>query len=227
MKQLLDFGDIRNKVYCVHCGGNAETKDHVPSRVFLEKPYPRYLPTVPACVACNNGSSIDEAYVAALIECAKCGATEIRELKSERIRRLLKANPELRERLTRSMRETRDGVVIEAESERVGRVALKMARGHTAYELGEPRVDAPSFLGCVPLHSMQANHRNHFETPLPSQVVPEVGSRGMQRMFVGGEVRPTWNVVQTGRYRFLALVGNGILIRVVLGEYLACEVMWD
>ena len=36
-----------------------------------------------------------------------------------------------------------------------------------------------------------------------------------------------WFVVQPGRYRHLASAADGILIRIVLSEYLACEAIWD
>jgi hypothetical protein len=33
-------------------------------------------------------------------------------------------------------------------------------------------------------------------------------------------------VVQPERYRFLASPGLPVLVRIVIGEYLACEVVW-
>lgn len=55
---------------------------------------------------------------------------------------------------------------------------------------------------------------------------PEVGSRAMQRMFDHGEPGPRWIVAQEGRYRFMASPGMPIIVRFVLSEYLACEVVW-
>ena len=64
---------------------NNETKDHVPSKILLDEPYPEHLPVVPACQICNRGFSSDEAYVACLIESAKWGTTEIDQIKREKI----------------------------------------------------------------------------------------------------------------------------------------------
>ena len=50
----------------------------------------------------------------------------------------------------------------------------------------------------------------------------------MQRMV--GIHRPSeypWLVVQPGLYRFHASVESGICIRIVIHEYLACQVLWD
>lgn len=62
MKQIPNYGDIRQIQTCVYSGGGTETRDHVPSKVLLEKPYPENLPIVPACDTCNQSFSSDEEY---------------------------------------------------------------------------------------------------------------------------------------------------------------------
>jgi hypothetical protein len=68
MEQLRCFGDERNEGYCIHCGGSDETRDHSPSKVFFDEPYPKNLPVCPSCLRCNNALSIDEEYLACLLE---------------------------------------------------------------------------------------------------------------------------------------------------------------
>jgi hypothetical protein len=63
------FADERFNGVCVHCGSEPSSRDHVPSKVFLDQPFSDDLPVVPACEACNNRMSIDEVYVACLVEC--------------------------------------------------------------------------------------------------------------------------------------------------------------
>ena len=50
----------------------------------------------------------------------------------------------------------------------------------------------------------------------------------MQRLLEGypGD-RPGWVVVQEGRYRYMAGVEDGNVVRMVLSEYLGCKVVWD
>jgi hypothetical protein len=43
MEQLKSYADNRLVNGCVYCGGPEETRDHVPSRVFLDPPYPENL----------------------------------------------------------------------------------------------------------------------------------------------------------------------------------------
>ena len=52
----------------------------------------------------------------------------------------------------------------------------------------------------------------------------------MQRLIVApdcGIVASGWVVVQEGAYRYLAAAGGPVTIRIVIGEYLACEVVWE
>jgi len=52
----------------------------------------------------------------------------------------------------------------------------------------------------------------------------------MWRMVVVEDVvvfGPEWIDVQPGQYRYLAVAEQAVMIRFVVGEYLACEVIWD
>src|SRR5690242_14029536 len=64
--------DERHLAFCAFCGDAPGTRDHVPPRVFLDKPYPDNVPVVGSCFECNNGASLDEEYVACLLEAAVC-----------------------------------------------------------------------------------------------------------------------------------------------------------
>lgn len=98
VKQIWDSGDDRNKGWCVYCGGPGETRDHVPSRVLLDEPYPLELPVVPACAACNRAFSRDEAYLACLIECALTGSVESAKAR-HKVGEMLTKSPALATRL--------------------------------------------------------------------------------------------------------------------------------
>ena len=52
-----------------------------------------------------------------------------------------------------------------------------------------------------------------IEIPEVSGVWPEVGSRAMQGMVLGDDYSPTgWIVVQKGRYRYNASLGEGMAV---------------
>lgn len=232
IRKIENFGDVRQTNFCVHCGGPTETKDHAPSKVFLDRPYPLTRPTVPSCGECNNGFSDDEEYVACFVECVVQGTTDPDLLKREKVANALRRNSALRGRIERSRREAetlggRRLLTWVPEEERVRRVALKLARCHAAYELNEPQLDDPDHLLVVPLVSLTEAQREHHETPPDTGVWPEVGSRAMTRLleeepgYTGG-----WCNVQEGRYRYMAVGAGSVMVRGVLSEYLAYEVIW-
>ncbi len=228
MDHLNSYADSRLIAACIHCGAATETRDHCPSRILLDEPYPENLPVVPACASCNGGFSLDEEYFACLVECARTGSTEA--VQRPKIRRILKESPALAARLRNARQATDDGQTsFSTEGERINTVALKLARGHAAFELSEPLRKAPSHIMILPLDVLVSEARRHFETPPAVSAWPEVGSRAMQRMFVAGDTisGPDWIDVQKGQYRYLAVAEGAVMIRFVVGEYLACEIIWS
>lgn len=90
MKYFRSFGDQRELGLCTFCGGDTGTRDHCPSKIFLDQPFPDNLPVVPACVECNNNFSADEEYMACLVACVLSGTTEPNLIKRQRIAKILK-----------------------------------------------------------------------------------------------------------------------------------------
>ena len=194
----------------------------------LTNPTPKRCPVVPACASCNNGFSLDEEYVACLVEVARTGSVEAVE--RPKIRRILDASPALAARLTQARVVADDGTVsFTAENERVKNVVLKLARGHAAYELNEQPRDEPSHIMVAPLHTLTPSAREHFENPPQPTAWPEVGTRAMQRMVIADQrvYHLGWVDVQEGQYRYAAIAEGAVMVRFVLGEYLACEVIWS
>lgn len=230
MRQLRSYGDDRNKGFCVHCGGPGETVDHVPSRVLLDEPYPENLMAASACLKCNNGLSLDEEYLACLLECVIAGDAVPEKLHRAKIARILQENSSLLTRLQRARAGGAAGPIWAPENDRVNRVVLKLARCHAAFELNEPQLQEPSHLGIKPLSLMTDDERTAFERDDEGfDVWPEVGSRAMQRVLVAGTdaFDEGWLVVQEGNYRFRTSQANGLTVKIVLREYLGCEVVWD
>lgn len=230
MQQLRCYGDDRNKGFCVHCGGPNETVDHVPSKVLLDEPYPENLMAASACRQCNNDFSIDEEYLACLLECVIAGSTTPDQLHRPKIARILRGNSSLLARLQCARMDGAEGPVWAAENDRVSRVVLKLARCHAAFELNEPQLHDPSHLEIKPLPLMTEDEREAFECDSDAlDVWPEVGSRAMQRVLVADTDAfvEGWVTVQEGNYRFRTSQANGLTVKIVLREYLGCEIIWD
>lgn len=230
MQQVPDYGDDRNKGFCVHCGGGSETRDHMPSKIFLDEPLPENLPVSPACFNCNNGFSLDEEYLACLLECICLGDVDPDRVERPKIARILRGNASLSTRLRTARTEVNDQAVWSYEQHRVRRVLLKLSRGHAAYELNEPQLGEPEVFSFKPLVLMTDRERREFEEDDAGDIAvwPEVGSRAMNRMFVHGAnaYDEGWLVVQKGRYRYRTSQPGVMRIRLVIREYLACDVIW-
>ena len=213
MRQISDYSDNRTKGFCVHCGGRDETRDHSPSKVFLDSPYPENLPVSPACLPCNNGFALDEQYLACLIECVIAGDVAPEHIERSGIRRILQDNVGLRERLRNCRSVQESGIFWSADTTRVSRVLLKLARCHAAFENGEPQLEEPKALWFRPLALMNIKELKDFESP-PGKIMmwPEVGSRAMQRLLIAeaGVYDEGWIVVQEERYRYRVDAGYGL-----------------
>lgn len=229
------FLDSRFTGTCVYCGGNPDTRDHVPSKVLLDEPYPPDLPVVGACKKCNESFSLDEQYLACFIECVMCGDTDTVSLQRPNIKRILDENPTLQHKIKNSRREVDyGGIRWEPESERFRNVILKLAHGHVAFEL-YPKITEPTEVSFAPLSEL-TEQQSEFFIDIPVRdidLLPEIGTRAFKRAFLAYETNQTpflfcedWIVVQPGRYRYKVAETDRMIVRMVLSEYLACEVVW-
>ena len=225
------FADARLLGRCVYCGGEPSTRDHVPSKVLFDEPFPPNLPVVQACKTCNNSFSADEQYLACLMECVLCGTVEPVSVCRDKIKRVLSENTSLASRIAASCRVDENGNLLwEAEVGRVQNVILKLARGHVAYEYSEPQLEEPENVSFVPISTMSEEQMRAFETPPVGSSLPEIGSRAFHdTLVVSNQVftqEGAWQVVQEGRYRYSVSHSDGIRVRMVLSNYLACDVIW-
>lgn len=242
MNQLRSFADDRLVNGCIYCGGAADTRDHSPSRVFLDPPFPENLPVVGACCSCNNGFSQDEEYFACLIESAVAGSTDPDHIRRERVAKILRQSPALRARIEDSKVKKEGQTIFGVEIERVKNVLLKLARGHAAFELNQSCRNSPTSIFCAPMATLTQEQQDDFDAAHVLGLFGEVGSRNLQRaMVVEASLRSEsgdekslrllvndWIDVQEGRYRYLAIDDEqGVIVRIVIAEYLACEIWWN
>lgn len=212
MKQIPNLSDKRQTSHCIYCGDLIETKEHVPSKIFLDEPYPENLHTVPACTPCNESFSVDEEFVSCFIEflVANCDTTQI---KRPKIKKVLAKKPGLIESFD---------VNDVSNIDKMKSIFHKIALGHYLYERNEipDRDNVRVSLGLV----QDLENLEEFESIPYARLAPEVGSRAMHRMVVAPILGFSWVPVQVGRYRFIVFEGG---VRMVFSEYLWCEVIWQ
>jgi hypothetical protein len=225
------FVDERLTGKCVYCGGEPTTRDHVPSKVLLDEPFPPDLPVVEVCAECNRSFSQDEQYVACFLECVLSGSSDPDLVMRPKIKRTLQRNTALAARIGGSCSLQKSGALLwSVESNRVQNVLLKLAQGHVAYDYSEPHLQKPKSIAFIPFPAMSPYQIEYFERIPTNHIYPEIGSRAFLKTVVITNEAYTpdsdWQVIQEGRYRYVMSHVNGIRVRMVLSEYLACEVLW-
>ena len=128
-------------------------------------------------------------------------------------------------------------LIFNIEVPRVRSVLLKLARGHVAYELSTVCRSEPSRFLRGSLSQLSIEEREYFEDIYVTEMLPEIGSRGLQRLLVT-QVKlqnndsvnlfiVDWVEVQQNRYRYLAYGDkNEIRVKIVLSDYLYCVILW-
>jgi hypothetical protein len=223
------YFDDRLRGVCPLCGQHANTKDHVPPKMFLDDPLPPNTGTVEMCAECNQGSSADEEYVACLIDVCLVGGDATSSRLRPRIQRAFEHSEALRHRVQSAII-LGDGYVldVEAERHRIDRVVEKIARGIWAYETGETYAGRGQASWQILSHMHRAE-RDAFESYTEPQLFPEIGSRLFCSISAhdGELVWPGWRDVQDGRFRYLIDTSvERCGVRMVVSEYLATEVIW-
>jgi hypothetical protein len=184
------FVDERTQGACVFCGDIPDTLDHVPSKVFLESPFPKQLVVVKACRKCNQSFSLDEEYLACLLEVVLVGSTDPTKIKRSKIKRAIsRRNARLQTLLAACAHIDESGrTVWIPDVKRVRNVVLKLAQGHLAYELGFSQLEEPASVKFRPLLSMSLEDREQFERAGSGKMAawPEVNSRALIRA-IGAE----------------------------------------
>ena len=223
------YGDSRLTDFCAYCGGLAETEDHVPSRCFLDKPYPKDLPVVPCCHKCNHDFSVDEEYVSCLIDCMKANTVVPDAIPREKTRKTLLHSPKLQERIALQKREFGGVTIFDIENERFEKVIRKLAYGHLAYENDTLSWDSTISITQWLLSEMSGSQKESFFQPYKGTLLPEVSSHGLEHVVlysVGDEVdsfSSPWITVQKGRYAYCVSPESN-RVKLIIADFLAVEV---
>jgi hypothetical protein len=228
MRYFNNYADNRVNGQCLYCGGFPDANEHVPPKVFLDTPFPENLHVVESCVKCNQSFSLDEQYMACLLDCVISGTTNPNEVYRETVKKTLEAKPALAQCL-KDAQKTIDGKeYFSVESERIHNVVKKIAMGHVLYELNLIMQADETEISISPMIILDDHQQREFEEihKHSSNLWPECGSRAMQRMLFNAVCENKWIEVQSGRYRYAVIQTDIVEVRMVFSEYLACIVRW-
>ncbi len=250
MKYIEYYGDdrLRHKIVyakdsyseCVYCGAEARTREHAPSKVFLNKPYPGDLPIVPACFKCNNSFSKDELFVAVLIEKLKNSFYGSQYPLSDETLARLDKNPKIASEI--------DNAIVSNDlarfDDRIKNVVLKLAISHAVYELSEGYCVENVSINYSFINHMSIEDREEFENDIVfnDRLYPEIGSRAYERIVVTevslqNQEQPEqtltvpfilldWVDVQESRYMYTCYNLRGaIVVKMIISDFLYVSVI--
>lgn len=229
MRQIKTFSDERLNNLCAYCGDAPGTRDHVPSKILLNSPFPENLPVVPCCDSCNQGFSLDEEYFACSIECILHGTTDIGKLSREKIKSIFSKKQKLKELIDKSFMIIENKKFFKYDQSRFENVMIKLAKGHLKFENSDCPLSLPTSLNFLPLMDLSDDERDAFLTNPSLDKAPEIGSRSSQQLFItDNDILNPWIVVQEDVYSYSVVIGIGILIvKIIVWNYLAIEVVWE
>ena len=228
MIRINKFSDSRLDQMCCYCGSLPDTRDHVPSRILLNDPFPEDLPVVPCCNACNQSFSKDEEYFACIIECIINGSAEINDLEREKIKRILAKRPALQKRIADAKIQDEGGNHFSVEGERIENVLSKLAKGHAQFDASTPLLGTPTHLLYKPLHTMTREENKRFFAGPEIEKYPELGSRLFFLIAEDNTPYSAWQIVQDNVYAYMITSQIGRLsVRLVISNFLAAEIIWD
>lgn len=241
--RLMPFVDFSRShlLYCIYCGAPATTREHVPSKAFLKKPYPSDLPVLPACEKCNNGWSSDELYTSTYITYMK----SINERKDDTFLQITDTDrKEIKDakKAVKAFMDTGDF----AGDTRIKRVLSKLAIGHAVYELAEGyylsyeerEIESVNYTFRSIIGEDNWLNLDHIE-PIENMLYPEVGARLWQNLLVLDEISSDksisvpinkvfidWSYIQDGNYRYITIPeGDAIRVKMILLDFLFGEVV--
>ncbi len=122
---------MKEKDTCCYCGKNSESRDHIPSKNLLEKPFPDNLLTVPSCIKCNQSFSLDEEYfLNVLVEISNNPTLIAKKEPNGNVYKARKRSKKLNDRIENSLIQLEDGkIYFRMEENRIKKVIEKNALG--------------------------------------------------------------------------------------------------
>jgi hypothetical protein len=174
---------------CFYCGKLANSKDHLPSKVLLEKPYPPNLLSIPSCIICNRSFSLDEEYLLnVLVEISDNPNLRRKKDAGGTVYRARERSPGLAKRIMDSFISGENGkIYFRPQAERMKRVIEKIALGLFFYKYGIP---IPlSRINCTGFYSI--SNQNEW----PAEIF---------MLTINSKFRPKrWHVIQKDVFHFI------------------------
>lgn len=192
---------------CIYClKRRATTRDHVPPKAVLSRPYPKNLTTIPCCAECNLGFSLDKEYFRLMVLGLFCHSPEADAVFDGPMSRSFEHRPRLEDMLFEALVLGKNRPVAVLDQARIDRVGAKVVRSLQFLESNEP---LPS--------GAQVSCRFYESADIPGEVHKALDSMPFQQRYApdflykhtgldGLDDRSLWHLVFFGSFSCIAQV---------------------
>ncbi|SEG03004.1 hypothetical protein SAMN05421847_1335 [Halpernia humi] len=231
MQQVHPQNDERYDNICCYCQNsfkNNKTKDHIPSKVLLDEPFPENLPIVFCCYDCNQSFSTDEEYFACIIEYLVAGTKNIEKIERKKIKNILNQKKYLKNKIEANITENNGVLTIHFDESVLKKVLSKLVFGHMSYELSNPYIQTPNFIGFNTIDNLNDFEYQEFISDSFVDIIPEVGTRAsLNHIIQNQKLISTWKIVQKNNYQYkLQILDNETVLKVIIRNKLYVIATW-
>lgn len=242
MRQVKRFGGdnrigqytewLKNDInYCIYCGEIADTREHVPSKVFLLEPFPNNLSTIPSCAKCNNDFSENEVYVSSHINVLRSLIEKV--CIDNKFKKILEHDNKLKRLLENQIREDSNEIYFSFDIEKFKNIIEKLALGHLAYEFDCIELDCQPEVYFDWTFNLDERQINNFKMIPAMDIAPEIGSRSSGKLIINfdsdsEEYIPSldWQEVQRNRYEYIVYFDDkdSPCVKIIISNIVFCIV---
>jgi len=232
MLQINPQNDERYDNICCYCQTSIlhnSTRDHIPSKILLDEPFPDNLPVVFCCESCNQGFSTDEEYFACLLEYIACEVKDSNLIEREKISRILLKKPHLRKRIEQNITQENNILTIKFEKESINNVLKKLFYGHLSFELSNPYIEKPSYIGFELIDNLTNSEFDTFFASEEIEIAPEIGTRASLNYFlINNSPTSNWKIVQENNYQYkVDICSEEIVVKIFMRNKLCLTAIWN
>lgn len=216
----------KEKSYCIYCSDIADSREHLPPRIFVDNPNLNEWCIVPACNKCNNGYSTDEQFVACAIEYILAEINYGGSIQRNKIKKTFEKRPHILEKIkSLCIFENGSLKIDNSVIEKIKMVVLKIARGHLMYDCNEFLNDEDVQFLMAFKPQLEQKKLEKFNMTIVCNCLPEFGSRMSNQLYINNnnEIVIPWKIIDNDNYRYL-ISPDGI-IRIVIREFLYIEII--
>ena len=221
---------------CIYCRTNvANSREHLPSRIFLDIPYLEEYSIVPACKKCNGGFSADEVYVSSFIDKLKRALFNNRFPLREKTISAINHDKELAKILKEQIRTEKGKIFVNYVPESFSIILIKLAKGHLCQEQDKV-FESDCLVECnfKFKSDLSEDELYHFEELPCADKSSECGSdftHGLlivEALGLPSQIFVPWKEVQVGNYRYLTYFEHdNYVVKIVICETLFAEVLFS